>query len=228
MKMKQPSGKGYLEQLLELVTQECNIHEIIWPCNFEGEFEGPVEGRYFDSLGYPIFLTNASGYMSPKIENRIYTFINGIEDVFLPRASYFEMWKLLAEKPRIDYIMTVIRQLCATIFKERQIAAIPIKQALQSATILGIRGGENRYHPDVNDWFKIKLDTKITGVLIKEGEARNIVRNIQAARKNTVNIGDKIEVVIPDYPYGYEDFIKRETLTEKITRGRELKIMISN
>src|SRR3989304_1579006 len=208
MKMKQSSGKGYLEQLLELVTQECNIHEIIWPCNFEGEFEGLVEGRYFDSLGYPIFLTNASGYMSPKIENRIYTFINGIEDVFLSRASYFEMWKLIAEKPHIDYIMTVIRQL--------------------SATILGIRGGENRYHPDINDWFKIKLDTNITDVLRKEGEARNIVRDIQAARKNTVNLGDKIDVVIPDYPYGYEAFIKGETLTEKITIGKEFKIMISN
>lgn len=66
----------------------------------------------------------------------------------------------------------------------------------------------------------VNLDTKITPALKAEGEAREIVRQIQSARKEAkCRLDEKISVTLPSWPENFEDYIKRETLTKSLQKG---------
>lgn len=73
---------------------------------------------------------------------------------------------------------------------------------------------------------EFSLDTKIGPELAAEGEAREIVRAIQQARKEAgCKLDEKVDVVLSDWPEGFEEYIKRETLTKSITKGAKLAIL---
>ena len=75
---------------------------------------------------------------------------------------------------------------------------------------------------------KVKLDTKITPALKRKGEAREIIRQIQQARKEAeCDLAEKVTVELPQWPKEYEDQIKRETLAKSLIKARELKIVRS-
>ncbi|HSX19405.1 MAG TPA: class I tRNA ligase family protein, partial [Candidatus Saccharimonadales bacterium] len=72
---------------------------------------------------------------------------------------------------------------------------------------------------------KVTLDEKITPQLKAEGEARDIIRQIQQARKEAnCKLDEKIEVQLPQWPKEYEEKIKAETLTAKLTKGDSLEV----
>lgn len=55
---------------------------------------------------------------------------------------------------------------------------------------------------------------------IRAGEARDIIRKIQAERKNLgTSLSEKVNVTLPSWPQEYEEEIKRKTLIEKLTVG---------
>jgi len=69
------------------------------------------------------------------------------------------------------------------------------------------------------------LDTKITPELKAEGEAREIIRQIQQARKAAgCELNEKITVKLPSWPNQFEDYIKRETLTEALVKSPRFEI----
>ena len=70
-----------------------------------------------------------------------------------------------------------------------------------------------------------KLDTNITPRLKTEGEAREIIRQIQQARKEAgCNLSEKVDVVLPSWPKSFTNHIKKETLTRKLIKGEKLEI----
>ena len=72
---------------------------------------------------------------------------------------------------------------------------------------------------------KQTLNTKITPQLKAEGEARDIIRDIQVARKEAdCRLDQKISVELPAWPHEFEDEIKKQTLTNSITLGEKLQI----
>ena len=74
----------------------------------------------------------------------------------------------------------------------------------------------------------LKLNTQITPQLRAEGEARELIRMIQQARKEAgCKLDQKIEVVLPNWPRGHEAYIKKETLATKLTKGPKLTIVKS-
>ena len=74
-----------------------------------------------------------------------------------------------------------------------------------------------------DDKIVVSLDLTITDELKKEGIAREIVRNIQDARKQLeLNITDKIEIcLIGDYPIEHAEYICKETLGKLSSFGEE-------
>lgn len=77
----------------------------------------------------------------------------------------------------------------------------------------------------VGDLPQVTLDTEITPALKAEGDARDLVRQIQDLRKKSgCRLDEKIVIFAPFWPKDFEDYIKEETLAEKITVGDILNI----
>ena len=72
---------------------------------------------------------------------------------------------------------------------------------------------------------QVKLNTKITDKLKAEGEAREIIRQIQQARKEAgCRLNEKVTVILPGWPKEYRDYIMREAQAETLIRGLKLAI----
>ncbi|MBI2595548.1 class I tRNA ligase family protein [Candidatus Daviesbacteria bacterium] len=66
----------------------------------------------------------------------------------------------------------------------------------------------------------IKLDTKITLNLREEGQARDLIRQIQQMRKEMgLTLLDYIEIEAPDWPKKYENMILKSTVAVKISKA---------
>ena len=70
-----------------------------------------------------------------------------------------------------------------------------------------------------------KLDTAITPQLKAEGEARDIIRQIQQARKEAnCRLDQKIDVELPSWPKEFENQIKKETLSLNLKEASTLSV----
>ena len=75
---------------------------------------------------------------------------------------------------------------------------------------------------------KLVLNTKITPQLKSEGEAREIIRSIQQARKEAnCNLSEFVIVKLPSWPKEFEDEIKRQTLASNLVEADKLEIVKS-
>jgi len=71
----------------------------------------------------------------------------------------------------------------------------------------------------------VELDTTVTPELREEGEARDIIRQIQEARKEAgCGLADLIEVGLPSWPKKFEEEIKRKTLAKKLYQAEKLEV----
>ena len=71
----------------------------------------------------------------------------------------------------------------------------------------------------------IEFDTQITDQLRAKGKARELVREIQEARKLAgCRLDERIDVELPDWPKESEEEIKRKTLVDNLVKGDTVKI----
>ena len=72
----------------------------------------------------------------------------------------------------------------------------------------------------------LSLDTKITPELKVEGQAREIIRNIQSARKEAgCDLSERITVNLPTWPKEFEESIKKETLAKSLIKSSKFTIV---
>ena len=79
--------------------------------------------------------------------------------------------------------------------------------------------------------LRVRLDTKITPQLKTEGEARELVRQIQELRKKAnCRLEQQIKVYGPKWPKekNLREYIKKETLAKELLPGKTLKIATLN
>jgi len=71
-----------------------------------------------------------------------------------------------------------------------------------------------------------QYDTDLTDELRSEGQARDFIRMIQQERRQqNLHQDDVINVVAPDFPDSFVDYIKEKVTAENITRGSEFRIV---
>lgn len=76
---------------------------------------------------------------------------------------------------------------------------------------------------------EIELDTHLTDELREEGSARELIRQIQEARKLAdCSLDEEIETCLPSWPKKFEDQIKKETLSRRLLPGEKLEIRRNN
>ncbi len=73
--------------------------------------------------------------------------------------------------------------------------------------------------------LKVELDTNLTKELKEEGEARDLMRQIQQLRKEqNLTLADKTNIEVPSWPKAYESQILSATASTAIVKGSELKV----
>lgn len=78
------------------------------------------------------------------------------------------------------------------------------------------------------DTLSVDFDTKLTDHLIKKGQARELVRAIQEARKLAgCRLDEVVAVTLPNWPEEFEKDIKQQTLVNQIVRGETITIQKS-
>ena len=182
----------------------------------------------------------------PYISDYMYTVLTGEESVHLAN------WPEIREEGRrkreegIERQMSLVREIASLGHGQRKSAGIPVRQPLSSIKVSSLldRIGlefekllldevnvkkmtwikdEGRRTKDEGTNFKVELETEMTDELKREGEARRIIRLIQKMRRDAgVGLADKVEAGLTDWPEEYEEMIKRETLTEKLVRSKEI------
>ena len=136
--------------------------------------------------------------------------------------------------------MIVVRKIAEIAHAKRKEAGIRLRQPLQSITYklskqldseiekilaeeLNIKAVE--YQKSSSSEPKVELDTRITRQLAQEGEARELIRQVQQLRKEqNLTLADKTRIEAPNWPKAYEGMILLGTASVKISRGDKLKV----
>ncbi len=177
-------------------------------------------------------ITIALSPMMPFMTEEIYRNLTGKESVHL------EVWPLspgLIDEGLEEQMSRAI-EISGEIHGLRKKENIKVRQPLSQAEYFGeklseeIEGlitAETNVKKIVNNSSlkEVKLDMKITPQLKAEGEARDIVRQIQEARKEAACELDEFVIVeLPNWPKEFEDYIKNETLAKKLQQGSSIVI----
>ncbi|MDO8619083.1 MAG: isoleucine--tRNA ligase [Candidatus Daviesbacteria bacterium] len=147
--------------------------------------------------------------------------------------------KSLLDKKLIED-MKKVRQIVEMGHAKRKEENIKLRQPLASLTYFGSeqldQALEELLAEEVNvktvqftdskgKQLSVELDTKLTPELAKEGEARDLIRQIQQLRKDaSLTLEDKTEIVAPSWPKEFEEQIIKGTASVSIKVGSELKV----
>ena len=132
--------------------------------------------------------------------------------------------------------MALLRQIVELTHSQRKSLGLPLRQPLADLTVSGPKLPPELTYlllEETNiktiNWVKpkaelaVSLNTRLTEELKAEGKAREIVRQIQEARKQAgANIDQLVDVDIPEIPTGLADYIKSRALIRNLNLGQPL------
>ncbi|MCL5676146.1 MAG: DUF5915 domain-containing protein, partial [Patescibacteria group bacterium] len=178
---------------------------------------------------WPSFAKASKG--KPVVDNRKKTTVN--------RQQLTDNNKLLSD-------MEMVRKICELGHSKRKELQIKVRQPLAKMTISSLSIEEvlpkrelsllKLIEDELNvkkldfieskEGLAVELETSLTSELKAEGEARELVRKIQEARKLAgCGLSQKVKVVLPSWPKEYEEYIKKETLASKLVQGDKLEVV---
>lgn len=172
---------------------------------------------------------------SPFVADEIYRNLTGEPSVHLtnwPKADTKKISK------KIEAAMQQAQELTELAHSIRKDKQIKVRQPLAFLTYGGTKldpSIEKVIEAEINvkklifkKDAKTVLDTKISPKLEKEGKARDLIRDIQVARKEAgCNLNEKVEVILPNWPKEFEQEIKNQTLASALIKGEKLEIVRS-
>ena len=170
----------------------------------------------------------------PFLSDMIYTNITGEQTVHL--ADWPEVNTPEVVDTKLIENMVEVRKICELGNAYRKNNNLSIKQAL---ALLTVTGGSEDITADeeliqlIKDELNVEevkfvsgvtlsvdFDTTLTDHLVKKGQAREIVRAIQEARKTAgCRLDEVVAVTLPNWPKEFEKDIKQRTLVNRITKG---------
>ncbi len=165
---------------------------------------------------------------TPFIAEEMYKNLTGKESVHLenyPLAGKFDA-QLLEQ-------MALVRKICELGHAQRKAGNLKVRQPLAKVTInkkfsvelVQLIKDELNVKDVIVGESELELDTNLTPELVAEGKARDLVRDIQDARKEMgTGLDEKIVVYLPDWPESFADYIKKSTLATELRKGEVLRI----
>ncbi|HLC87480.1 MAG TPA: isoleucine--tRNA ligase [Patescibacteria group bacterium] len=189
--------------------------------------------------GVLVVLSKVMAPLAPFISDEMFRNLTGGESVHLENFPKGD--KSLLDKELISY-MKRVREVVEMGHSKRKENSIKLRQPLAKV----IYKGEDKLPEELEAIIKeelnvksveykkgaqsIELDTNITGELAKEGEAREIIRNVQKLRKEQgLTLNDLINLTLPEWPEEFKDLILKSTHSVSMTEGSEIKVeVISN
>ena len=191
-----------------------------------------------------VILTKLLAPFTPFLAEEIYKNLTGEESVHLADWPIIDK-QLIDEK--LEQQMKMVRKICELGHARRKEAGIKVRQPLnrakckvQSAKLNDKLVQLIKDELNVKEivWEKrdvkepeVTLDTRLTPQLKAEGEARELVRQIQELRKKAnCRLEQQIKVYGPKWPKekNLRKYIKKETLTKELLPGKTLKIATLN
>jgi len=174
----------------------------------------------------------------PFLAEEIYKNLTNQESVHL------EDWPMTEDKKideDIEKKMTLVRLICELGHAARKEAGIRVRQPLKSAKCKVqsakldnelIQLIKDELNVKEIEWvegkgeLKVELDLKLTPELKAEGEARELVRQVQELRKEKgCRLDEKIVIYCPSWPKEFENEIKKQTLAVKLIQSQQIKIV---
>jgi len=139
---------------------------------------------------------------------------------------------------KLEEEMEVARKIVEISHSQRKEAGIKLRQPLRElnaviptglsedvAKVIADEVNVKKVTIHIGEELSVNLDTEITPDLKSEGEARDIARQIQEERKKLgTALREKVNVVVPNFPLEFEEYIKKKALVGKIVKGKEFKV----
>jgi len=178
--------------------------------------------------------------LTPFLAEEIFKNLTDKESVHLEKWPKFE--EKLIDK-NLEKQMEEVRKICEIGHALRKEAKIRVRQPLSELRIINYEAkiGEDLIQLIKDELnvkkveiktgrgeLKVKLETKITPELKAEGEARELVRQIQDLRKKAgCRLDEKIKVVGPNWPKDekLQEDIRKGTLSTDLLPGEKLEII---
>jgi len=192
----------------------------------------------FETLNFVLItLSKLLAPFIPTITDEIFTNLTNKESVHLSKWPKDDN-KLIDEK--LEKEMQMARKIVELVHAKRKEAKIKVRQPLAE---LKIKNAELIIRDEVVELIKdevnikkvafergkgdisVSLNTNITKELKEEGEARDIVRQIQQERKKLgTTLDEKVNVVLEDWPKKYEEAIKKKAIVEDLQKGEKFMV----
>lgn len=173
----------------------------------------------------------------PFIAEEIYRNLTKEESVHL--AAYPQGDEALHD-PHLIEDMKLLRDIVEISHAKRKEANVKLRQPLASLSYCGVKKLDADLEKILADEINVKavkhdnlskevmaveLDINITPELAEEGEARELIRQIQQQRKmQNLTLADKTKIEVASWPKTYEDYILKSTASVSIQEGSELKV----
>ena len=187
--------------------------------------------------GVLITLSKLLAPFMPFISDEMYRNLTGEESVHL--TDYPLGDKSLLNEELVKG-MVIVRKITEAAHAKRKEAAVKLRQPLASLTyksaqrlrnLEGILADELNvknieYQTLAKGEIEVELDTKITPELAKEGEARDLIRQIQELRKDQdLTLADRIKIIAPFWPKAFQQQILTSTVSVSIAKGDKLQVL---
>jgi isoleucyl-tRNA synthetase len=222
---------------------ESFVHDLsLWYIRRSRDRVGPsaVEGqdkKNFYETAYAV-LTTLSKLLAPFmpfISDEMYTNLTGQDSVHL--ANWPEFREQLIDED-LEKEMARARELASVVLMKRKTAGVKVRMPLMKISYKGleklseevIRIVQEEVNVDElvyegrSDVYEVVSGTEeftaISNQDVEGGVAREIVRQIQEERKKLeTRLDERVDVMLPEWPGRFEDYIKRNALVESLGKG---------
>ncbi|HCE30907.1 MAG: Isoleucine-tRNA ligase [Candidatus Daviesbacteria bacterium GW2011_GWB1_39_5] len=201
--------------------------------------ENAAERNTALSILYEVLVTYAKllAPLAPFISEEIFRNLTGGESVHL---AEFPKEEKSAPDEELIRGMVLIRKIAEMGLAKRKEAGIKLRQPLAQVlyksperlsgeleVILAAELNVKKvgYEKSSKEEPQVILETSLTQELKEEGEARDLIRQIQQLRKEQgLTLADKTKIITPSYPDAFESQILQGTTSVSIEKGPELKV----
>lgn len=182
-------------------------------------------------------LSKVMAPLAPFISEEIFKNLTGQESVHLEEFPKGD--KSLLDKQLISD-MFLVRQIVELGHSKRKENSIKLRQPLMSVAYSTTEKLPEELEQIIKEELNVKsvkfkldknlvveLDINLTEDLKKEGEAREIIRNVQRLRKEQgLTLNDQIDLVLPSWPEEFKELIQKSTHAKSLTEGSDMQIKV--